>query len=616
MESYNMVWGLDIGTTAVKAVKLQRVADKVFVHGYAIEPIVVNDEADRDEAVLTALRNLCAREDMRATPVVACLSGRQIFSRTINVPVLNPRKIERMVELEARQQIPGDFNEVLWGYHLSPGADGASNDVALFAARQEVVTDLTSKCKRVGITLAGISVSSLAVYNFVQYDQGFGPDETIIVIDAGAENTDLVIYRGDSLWMRNLGISGSDITRSFMKKFRVSFEEAESLKTQVADSRQAERILKVIEASLVELVADVQRSLGFYKNQNPDATFENVVVSGGTFKLPTMAQFMADRLGMAIITLIELEHIEIAPDLEREHFLEDLQSLGVAMGLGLQGLGVAHAKVDLMPSHLRLQSLLRTKRWAAICILCILPVAFAISYLIEKSHLEQSVRVMARIDERVERNRQDQDRLVGKPQEIIDSLREVQAFAGHARHAGFYAEIESLIMRVVQDFAHNQSYIVATRRGSPETGMSPFAQPLYLDALSISDFRLEDGRSAFAQFDVPRRLELRVRVGSQRVANELERQLRSLRMTETMWQVRHPGEPLPDELPLLFSDLSVTGSPTDTQETWVYRDPHHYDAEGNLAPIQEERQIRVRTWTFAGTFGGPGAWGGGHGGQR
>ena len=50
--------------------------------------------------------------------------------------------------------------------------------------------------------------------------------------------------------MRNLGISGNDITRAFMKKFRVSFEEAETLKCQVGESRQAEKIL-VIEGSLV-----------------------------------------------------------------------------------------------------------------------------------------------------------------------------------------------------------------------------------------------------------------------------------------------------------------------------------------------------------------------------
>ena len=301
MDQHTLVWGLDIGHTSIKAVKLQRAGDQVLVIGYAMEPIASGEDTDRDEAVVAALTNLAKREEMRNVPVIAGLSGRQILAKTINVPVINPKKVERMVELEARQQIPGDFADVRWDYHMSAAADGSSHDIALFAARNEVVADLIAKCKRAGVGLVGIATSSIAVYNFVQYDQNFRNDETIIVLDVGAENTDLVIYRGDTVWMRNLSISGNDITRAFMKKFRVSFEEAETLKTQVGDSRQSERILKVIEASLVELVSEVQRSLGFYKSQNPDVVFENVVVSGGTFRLPGLAQFLADRLIMAVI---------------------------------------------------------------------------------------------------------------------------------------------------------------------------------------------------------------------------------------------------------------------------------------------------------------------------
>ena len=50
-----------------------------------------------------------------------------------------------------------------------------------------------------------------------------------------------------------------DITKAFMKQFRVSFEEAETLKRQIGDSRQAEKILKVLEGTLNELTSEVQR---------------------------------------------------------------------------------------------------------------------------------------------------------------------------------------------------------------------------------------------------------------------------------------------------------------------------------------------------------------------
>ena len=96
MEHHPIVWGIDIGHTSVKAVKLERQGPKVSVLGYSIEPIVVEDEDSRDQAIVKALTLLAQREEIRATPVVVALSGRQVLSRTINVPMLNPKRVNRM----------------------------------------------------------------------------------------------------------------------------------------------------------------------------------------------------------------------------------------------------------------------------------------------------------------------------------------------------------------------------------------------------------------------------------------------------------------------------------------------------------------------------------------
>ena len=139
MDSHPIAWGLDIGNSTIKAVKLSRTGTGVTVLGYAIEPITVPEGGDRDQALVNALQAIVAREEFGVTPVFAAISGRQVFTRAVNVPVINPKKMHTMVELEAQQQIPGNFNEVEWGYHSSPAADGASLDVALFAVKREVI---------------------------------------------------------------------------------------------------------------------------------------------------------------------------------------------------------------------------------------------------------------------------------------------------------------------------------------------------------------------------------------------------------------------------------------------------------------------------------------------
>ena len=108
-------------------------------------------------------------------PVMAGLSGRQIFSRTINVTVINPRLIRWRAE--ARQQIPGDFDEVRWGYRraaswMVPTTRRCSPPSRRYRRPGRQV------CPG-GIQLAGISVArDMAAYNFIT-DQPFDDDSRL-----------------------------------------------------------------------------------------------------------------------------------------------------------------------------------------------------------------------------------------------------------------------------------------------------------------------------------------------------------------------------------------------------------------------------------------------------
>jgi type IV pilus assembly protein PilM len=240
----------------------------------------------------------------------------------------------------------------------------------------------------IGLNLAGVSVPSLALYNFIKFDQSFPDGEAVIILDVGADNTDLVVYQADQLWMRSLPVSGNDITQVFAKKFRVSIPEAETLKRQVGDSRQAEKIIKVIESGLTELVSEVNRSLGFYRTQNANATLDNLVISGNTFRLPGLPEYMAEKLRLTINILEDLDKIQVASGLDRSHFMQDLQSLGVAMGLALQATGVARANVNLMPSGLQTERILASQRWAAAAIIGLLGATLYADYAIASSAAE------------------------------------------------------------------------------------------------------------------------------------------------------------------------------------------------------------------------------------
>lgn len=598
MEKYPLVWGLDIGHSSIKAVKLARTGNTVTVQGYAIEPITVAEEGDRDEAVVKALQNLAQHEEFGSIPVIASLSGRQIFSRTINIPVLNPKKVDKMVELEARQQIPGNFDEVEWGYHLSPSPDGASNDVALFAAKRELTDELVRKCKRAGLNLVGVSVSSLALYNFVRFDQSFADDETVIILDVGAENTDLVLYQGETLWMRTLALSGNDVTKVFMKKFRVSFEEAETLKRQIGDSRQAEKILKVLEGTLNELCSEVQRSLGFYKSQSPNARLENIVISGNTFRLPSLPEYLAERLRYTVNILEDLDRIAVAPGLDREHFLRDLQSLGVALGLALQGAGVAKANVNLLSTTEQLERVLKSKRWAALVLIVVLAAAFIINNMVIGKVMDANVEMSAEINRKYEDNVTkvaDSKRVLDQVGPLATALKGFNAFGTRGvAHAAFQG-----VLGTLQDFIESNKRVNPSDK-TPEQGGPPPLQAVYIVSIDVLPFDYAKDGDPFHPYATPRLVRIKARIPKiegdtlKQLPQQIVNKLKVLPVPDYL-KPAYPGEHL-------FNDAQVKNEVMSEDSHWLIDNTQVDDRTGTFKQIKDERKFPVRELTFECTF--------------
>jgi type IV pilus assembly protein PilM len=604
MDSHPVAWGLDIGHSSIKAVKLSRSGDGVTVLGYAIEPVTVPEGGDRDAAVLTSLQAIIAREEFGSTPVFAAISGRQVFSRSVNVPVINQKRMHAMVELEAKQQIPGNFDEVEWGYHSSPAPDGTSLDVALFAVKRDVIEQLIAKCKTIGINLAGVSVPSLALYNFIKFDQEFPDGEAVIVLDVGADNTDLVVYQADQLWMRSLPVSGNDITQAFAKKFRVSVAEAETLKRQVNDSRQADKIIKVIEGGLSELVSEINRSLGFYRTQNTTATLDNLVISGNTFRLPGLPEYMAEKLRLTINILEDLDRIKMANGIDRSHFMQDLQSLGVAMGLGLQATGVARADVNLMPSGMRTERLLASKRWAAVAVLGLLGATLWVDYGIASSAAETNARLATRVTQYAKDNRERMSQSKAVLETVQQLAPQLAAFDVVGANQGLSHAVFSSVADAVLGIAQNSAYHPQPPTAAAAIETTPALQGAYLRKVEFPEAAgaAQGGNDPFRPLATARTVSIQIDIpaGSSQgeVRSALLKTLRELPMPAHLQDL--------SKAPYLFADVQAT-SDVEGMVNWYYLDRDRLDERGNLRPIEERKTLSTSTTTYSCTIAAVGA---------
>ena len=385
------VWGIDIADSGLKAVKLRRVAKSLVVVDHDIlryAELGAETGASKDELIFRALGTFLTRHEVRRDRVYVGIPSQNVFSRFIGLPPVERRRLAQLVEFEARQQIPFDLNEVIWDYQTvnTEFVLGEEIEIGLFAVRREVIDNFLLQLSMLRSRLHGVQIAPLALYNFIRRD--YPLEKPLVVIDIGAQSTDLIIVDGSKFWLRNLPIAGNNFTNVIQRRFNVSAEEAESIKRRFGQTKQRGKIVEAIRPVLRDLVAEIQRSVGYYKSLAREVRFEEVVVLGEGFNLYGLPAYLNEHLQYNVRQLSEIHGLGYAgPD--EAAFLPEVPSLGVALGLAVQGLGESHVTVNLLPEPFIIDREISAKRPIALVAVLLLWLGVGALYLREAKSLSK-----------------------------------------------------------------------------------------------------------------------------------------------------------------------------------------------------------------------------------
>ncbi len=395
-KSQSAAWGIDVGTTAIKAIKLRRDGEKVFLEAMEIiehSHFLSAPDIDRREIIRESLGHFLERYSLHGEQVYIGAPGAASFSRFVKLPPVEPRKIPEIVRFEAIQQIPFPLDQVIWDYHSFHNPDSPDVEIGIFAIKTDLVGAILADFQALGITVHGLQLVPLAVYNAVAFE-GKGLNKGTIFLDVGAEHTDLIVVDQGKLWLRNINLGGNSFTESLAKSFRFAFTKAEALKKNAATSKYARQIFQAMRPTFADVVAEIQRSIGYYNSSHRESRVEQVIGMGNPFRLSNLQKYLQQYLGMEVARLDGFAKIEVE-DAKMAAGLSD-QALGMtaAYGLALQGIGLAAINTNLLPLEIARQMIWRKKYpwFAATAALFVIGAAIsAARYSMDASALQASI---------------------------------------------------------------------------------------------------------------------------------------------------------------------------------------------------------------------------------
>jgi type IV pilus assembly protein PilM len=398
MAKSNAVWGIDIGQCALKALRCRphEKEDKRMVveaFDYIEYPkILTQPEANRDELIREALELFVSRNDVSGDSVAIAVPGQSGLARFIKLPPVERKKIPDIVKYEARQQIPFALEDVVWDYQPLVGAEdegyALETEVGLFAMKRDQVARALKPLEEANVPVDIIQLAPLAIYNFICFDRlnvegGYdpaNPPPSTVIISLGTDTTDLVITNGYRVWQRSIPIGGNHFTKALTKELKLTFAKAEHLKRNAMKAENPKAVFQAMRPVFSDLVAEIQRSIGFFTSNNRNAKLGDVVALGNPMKLPGLQRFLSQNLDQEVKLIDQFNNLVGGTATASPQFKENQPTFGVAYGLCVQALDAGQLRTNLLPEEIITTRLVRAKKPWAVAAVALLLLGLTINY--------------------------------------------------------------------------------------------------------------------------------------------------------------------------------------------------------------------------------------------
>ena len=342
------VVGLDIGSSAVKAVELKPSGKSYKVMAVGMEPIppdsIVDGAIIDGTAVADAIKRLFENKAFKSKEVAASLSGNAVIVKKISLPVMTEAELSESIYWEAEQYIPFDIQDVNLDYQILDSRDAggkATMDVLLVAAKNEKIADYTGVIGQAGRTAVVVDVDAFALQNAYEVNYGADSDAIVVLLNAGASATNINILSGDqSVFTRDISIGGNAYTEALQRELNLSFEQAEQLKRgQAANGTTYEEARPVLRAVTENVMLEIQKTFDFFKATAASDRLTRIVISGGASRGEAFAEMLAERFEAPVESFDPFKKIAFDAARFQVDVADVAPTAAVAVGLALRWAG-------------------------------------------------------------------------------------------------------------------------------------------------------------------------------------------------------------------------------------------------------------------------------------
>lgn len=329
--------GIDIGSSSIKVVQLQKKGEKAYLETYgelSLGPyggVSVGQSTNLStEKIVQAVNDLLAEKEVAITSRVCgiAIPFKASLLSIIEMPSIGEKEMASMVTIEARKYIPVPISDVTIDWSIIPKRN---NDEGLLVDLRD-----KSKIKTVDVLLVAIHNNIINQYKEIvsktNLDAKFfeievfgtmralleGVQGPVMIFDMGASTTKLyIVERGLVQFSHTINRGSQDITANMARALNISVEEAEVIKRSIGIGKTSDGtdLSETVTVVADNIFSEANRFLfDFQKKRNEN--IKSIFLTGGGSALRGFRDLAAKNFKVEVISGNPFEKIETPAFLE------------------------------------------------------------------------------------------------------------------------------------------------------------------------------------------------------------------------------------------------------------------------------------------------------------
>jgi type IV pilus assembly protein PilM len=331
-------FGLDIGTTALRAVELKGSGAVKILENYGQVPIegniTISDAPADRQKVAEKIRQLVGQLGFSTKNVAVNLPSQRVFTAIIDMDKVSDSELAQSIRYQADSFVPTPLAEskIDWAILGDSPKDPKKIEVLLSSVPNTFVEARLAMLEIAGLNTVAIEPDGMALGRSIIPSGVSAPQ---MVLDIGHMYTDLVIVMaGAPRLVRAIPTGSAAIVRSAMQHLSIDQVQAEQFvfKFGLGKDKLEGRIYGAIIDTIESLMNEIDKSIKFFNERYTTTRIERIIVTGGASTIPELPLYIANKSGISVEIGNAWTNVSFPADKQNE-LMAISNHFGVAAGL-------------------------------------------------------------------------------------------------------------------------------------------------------------------------------------------------------------------------------------------------------------------------------------------